>query len=107
MPRYMIQFSYTPEAWTALVRNPADRTSGFRGLVEKLGGRFISLDYCFGDYDGIAIFEAPDSSTATSVVLAAMTPGHLKATRTTELFTPQEMVKSLRTAGSTTYEGPR
>jgi len=107
MARYMLQFAYTPEAWQALVKNPMDREAAFRGLAEQMGATFISLDYCFGDYDGIAVVEAPDSKTALAIVLAAITPGHLKATRTTELFTMQEVTGALQAAGGVHYPGPQ
>lgn len=82
-----------------------DREAAFRGLVEQMGGTFISLDYCFGDYDGVVIVEAPDSRAALSMVLAAMTPGHLKVTTTTELFTMQELTSALQVAGKVHYPG--
>jgi uncharacterized protein with GYD domain len=61
MPLYMTQFAYTPEAWKALVKNPEDRGKVFGELVEKMGGSFISMYYCMGEYDGLVIYEAPTS----------------------------------------------
>lgn len=107
MPRFLTQFAYTHEAWQAMVKNPMDREAAFRGLVEQMGGTFVSLDYCFGDYDGVVIYEAPDSKIALSMVLAVITPGHLKATKTTELFTMKEMTDALKTAGGQHYSAPR
>ncbi len=107
MPRFLTQFAYTPEAWQALVKNPMDREAAFRGLVEQTGGTVTSFDYCFGDYDGVVIIEAPDSKTALSIVLAAITPGHLKATKTTELFSMQELTGAVKTAGGVHYPGPQ
>jgi uncharacterized protein with GYD domain len=107
MPRFLLQFAYTPQAWQSLVKNPMDRAAAFRGLIEQMGGTFISLNYCFGDYDGVAIIEAPDSRAALSMVLAAVTPGHLKATKTTELFTMQDLTGALQTAGGVHYPGPQ
>lgn len=107
MPRFLFQFAYTPEAWQALVKNPMDREAAFRGLAEQMGGTLISLDYCFGDYDGVGIFEAPDSKTALSILLAAITPGHLKVTKTTELFSMQDLMGALKMAGGVHYPGPQ
>jgi uncharacterized protein with GYD domain len=106
MPRYLTQFAYTREAWQAMVKNPTDREAAFRGLVEGMGGTFISLDYCFGDYDGVVIYEAPASGSALPIVLATIMPGHLKATKTTELFSMQEMTDALKTAGAEHYSSP-
>ena len=45
MAVYMTQFSYTAEAWAALVKNPADRTGGLKNLVEKMGGKLLHFYY--------------------------------------------------------------
>ena len=70
MALYMTQFSYTPEAWAALLRNPVDRSEALGRLAEQLGGKLVSLYYAFGDYDGVFIGEAPDDATAAAIVLA-------------------------------------
>ena len=107
MSRFMLQFAYTPGARHAMVKNPMDREAAFRSLAENMGVTFISLDYSFGDYDGVVIIESPDSRTALSIVLAGITPGHLKSTKTTELFTVQEMTGALQLAGAVHYPGPQ
>ena len=106
MSLYMTQFAYTAEAWATLVKNPADRSVPVRALAEKLGGRMISLYYCFGEYDGVLIFEAPDDTTATALVLAATSPGHLKTIKTTVLLTVEQTMKAMRQAGGVTYQAP-
>ena len=37
MALYMTQFSYTAEAWAALVKNPADRSVGLKTLIGEDG----------------------------------------------------------------------
>ena len=106
MAIYMTQFSYTPEAWGALVRNPEDRTAGITSLLESVGARLIELYYSFGEYDGVLIFEAPDETTATAALLGAISPGHLKATKTPALYTVQQGVEAMKKAGSMGYAGP-
>ena len=107
MPHYMTQFAYTAEAWAALTSNPTDRSSAVSALAQKLGCRLLSLYYHFGEYDGVLILDAPDDTTAMAVVMAATTPGHLKATKTTRLMTPSEAVASMRKAQGASYEAPR
>ncbi|MDP8923366.1 MAG: GYD domain-containing protein [Chloroflexota bacterium] len=106
MALYMTQFSYTSEAWTALAKQPADRRAGLRTLFERLGGRLVELYYSFGDFDGVVLFEAPDDTTATAGLIAALGPGHLKAIKTTKLLSVDETLEALRRAGSLTYAGP-
>ena len=107
MPLYMTQFSYTTEAWKSLAKNPEDRSVPLKALWEKLGGKLVSFYYCFGDFDGIAIGEAPDAVTDSAIVIAAVSGGHLKSTKTTVLFTAEEAMKAMRKAGGVVYPPPK
>ncbi len=106
MPLYMTQFAYTPEAWAALVDNPEDRSAPVRALTEAMGGRLVSRYLSMGDYDGLLIYEAPDDATAGAAVLAAARRGHLRATKTTPLFSAEESVEIMRRAGGTAFRAP-
>jgi len=106
MSLYMTQFSYTAEAWAALAKNPADRSVPIQALAEKLGARLVGLYYCMGEYDGLVLSECPDDTTATALAIAAVSPGHVKAIRTTRLMTVQETMEAMRKAGSVTYAAP-
>lgn len=106
MPLYMTQFAYTADAWAALAKNPVDRAQGIQALTEKLGGRFVSLHYCMGEYDGVVISECPDDTTACALAIAAVTPGHVKAIRTTRLMTVGEAMEAMRKAGGASYQAP-
>ena len=106
MSLYMVQFAYTPEAWAALVKNPEDRGAPVKALMEHLGGRMLDIYYCFGEYDGIAIVEAPDEISAMTTVLCAIAPGHLKATKTTVLFTVEQAMEAMDKAGGIVYPAP-
>jgi len=66
----------------------------------------VGFYYCFGEYDGVGLFEAPDETTAMAVAVAAVTAGHLKAIKTTRLFTVEEMMEALHKAGSVALQGP-
>src|SRR5712664_3796052 len=100
MPLYMAQFSYTRDAWVALTKNPVDRSTGLRTLVEKMGGKLLSLYYCFGEFDGLTIFEAPDEKSAAAISLAALSPGHLSKIQTTVLLTVEETMAAMSQAGA-------
>ena len=106
MPRYMSQFAYTADAWEALTKNPEDRREDTRALLQGLGGQLIEMYYHFGEYDGTLIFEAPDDTTATAGVLAAVSAGHLRAIKTTRLMTVEEAMGAMRKAGGQSYEAP-
>jgi uncharacterized protein with GYD domain len=107
MPLYMTQFAYTPEAWKALVKKPEDRGKVFGELVEKMGGRLVSMYYCMGEYDGMVIYEAPDESTAMATVLSAISPGHLRGTKTTVLLSVENTMVAMHNAKAEAYPGPK
>ncbi len=106
MALYMLQAAYTPEAWASMTKNPQDRSVGLAELIQKLGGQQISFYYCFGEYDVLVIFEAPDDTAAAAIVLAALSPGHAKTTKTTKLLTVQETIEAMHKAGSVSYQAP-
>ena len=106
MALYMSQFSYTAEAWAALVKNPADRSVGVKTLLEKMGGKLHHLYYSFGDQDGIIISEAPDETTVAAVTLAGIAAGHLKEIKITQLLTVEQAVEAMGKAGAQVYAAP-
>jgi uncharacterized protein with GYD domain len=96
MPQFMIQASYTAEAWRKLVQNPEDRRVAIGALVEKAGGRLVDLWFTFGDHDILFIFEAPDALAAGAVSIAGMAAGHITTIRTTPLLTAEESLELMR-----------
>ena len=106
MPHYMVQFAYTTETWQTLMHKPEDRTPALESLAKQAGGRLLSLYYHAGEYDGVAIFEAPDDASVNAAIFAAQAAGGVRATRTTRLYTPKEMVDALGRAGKIVYQRP-
>ncbi len=106
MALYLVQFAYTAEALSMMAKNPQDRSVPSRELIQKMGGRLIGFYYCFGEYDGVAIYEAPNDITASAISMAAVSPGHLKASHTTKLFTVEETLEAMRKAGNIQFQGP-
>jgi uncharacterized protein with GYD domain len=107
MPLYMTQFSYTPEAWKALVKAPEDRGKVFGELVEKMGGRLVAMYYSTGEWDGLLIYEAPDEVAAAATVFSAVSPGHIKGTRTTLLLSVEDAMRAMADARAGVYPPPR
>jgi uncharacterized protein with GYD domain len=108
MARYLVQASYTPESWAAQLENPQDRRQVVEPLLQRLGGRFETLDYAFGEYDIIAIVELPDNVSAAAVGLAIMAGGAMKAYKTTPLLSSSEGLQAMRRAAeaASTYQPP-
>jgi uncharacterized protein with GYD domain len=106
MALYLVQAAYSAEAIATMAKHPRDRSVPVRELMQKLGGRVIGFYFCYGEYDVVGLAELPDDSSATAFALAAMSPGHLKAYKTTKLFTVEETMEAMRKAGSLTFQGP-
>ncbi len=108
MPLFMVQFSYTPEAWAALIHTPQDRAAASDTLVRQFGGRLVAMYYTPGaEYDGFALFEAPDDAAAAAVEIAAVALGHLRSNRLLRVLSAEEMHKALRQAATAPNVAPK
>jgi uncharacterized protein with GYD domain len=106
MARYMIQASYTNQGIADLVSNPQDRGAAVRSLIERMGGKLESLDYCFGDYDAMIIIEMPSNVAVASIAMAVGASGAVSAFKTTVLLSMEEAVEAMRQAGGVGYQPP-
>ncbi len=106
MPLYKLDFAYTPETWAAVTKAPENRREAVRRAAEGSGGRLIDLYFSFGEYDGFALFEAPNSTTAAAVAITVVGSGRFRAVKTTEVFTPEEAEAAMRQASSMGYQPP-
>ena len=98
MPKYVVLFSIKDEALARFIENPEDRRGHWSKLAEAAGGKLESYYWMFGQYDGLAIFEVPDSATMASVALAVTSGGALKHVETHELIGADDLVEILRKA---------
>jgi uncharacterized protein with GYD domain len=106
MAHYLVQVSYTPEAWAAMVKNPQDRIAAVAPVVERVGGRIVGGWLAFGDYDIVAICDMPDNVSAAAFSMAASAGGAIKAFKTTPLMSTSEATDAMRKAGGSGYAPP-
>jgi uncharacterized protein with GYD domain len=106
MPQYLLQVAYTPEAWASLLKSPHNRLEAVRPAVEKLGGKFDTGWFCFGDYDLVAVLNMPDNVSAAAFSLAASAGGAVRAIKTTPLLSTDEGVEAMKKAATTGYKPP-
>lgn len=106
MPLYMYQASYTSEAWAAQLKNPQNRLEQMRPVVEAAGGKLLAFYYAFGEYDVVAIMEAPDNVSVSALAVAVAAGGAMKTGKTTVLLTPEEGLEAMRRASGTGYHPP-
>jgi len=101
---YLIQISYTSEAWASLVKHPHDRVEAVGKVVEKLGGKVGNFWGAFGDYDLIGILEMPDNVSAAAFSVAVAAGGSCKNVKTTPLLSMSEAIKAMKKAGNSGYQ---
>ena len=98
MPFYMFQARYTAAAIKSMVASPQDREAAARPLIEAVGGKLHSMFFCFGDYDIVAIVEAPNDEAMAAGTLAIGASGAFSGGATTKLMTPKDAMKAMATA---------
>src|SRR6186713_580698 len=82
---FLTKFSYTPETWARLMKNPEDRRVAARKYIELVGGKLHGFWYAFGAYDGYCLWEAPDNVSMAAVGLAITSGGALSKFETIPL----------------------
>jgi uncharacterized protein with GYD domain len=107
MALFLYQATYTAESVAAQIREPQDRIEAVRPAIEALGGNILVGGYPFGEYDVLAVYEAPDETAAAAFALAIAAGGAVKAAKTTRLLTGQEWMESLQKAQGSQYRPAR
>ena len=90
MPTYITQGRYTRDAVKGMIVKPEDRADTVARLMSKVGGRLISYYLTFGEYDFLAIAEAPNDVQMAAALLAAGSGGGITDVRTMVALTSIE-----------------
>lgn len=106
MARYLVQASYTQQGVAGLVASPEDRTGVLKTLVEGAGGKVITLDYCFGEFDVIMVLEMPDDTAMASLSMAVGASGSVTNLRTTVLIPTADAFAAAQKAKEISYRPP-
>ena len=107
MALYIYQAAYTAESMAAQIKEPHDRLEAVRPALEAMGGKILVGGYPFGEYDVLAVIEAPDDTTVAGFALAVGAGGAVKSAKTTRLLSGQEWIESLRKAQGSQYRPAR
>ena len=107
MALYMYQAAYTAESIVAQIKEPQDRLEAVRPAFEAVGATILAGGYPLGDYDVLAVYEAPDDTTAAALALAVAAGGATRSAKTTRLLSGEEWITSLRKAQGSQYKPAR
>ena len=106
MALYLTRFSYTPETWGRLTKNPENRREAARKYIESVGGKLHGYWYAFGAYDGYCLLEAPNNTSMAAVAIAVAGGGALSKLETTPLITVEETLNALGLVQKVGYRPP-
>ena len=108
MPQFLVQFSYAPHSIKALVdRSDIDHAAQASAMVASLGAKLLGYWYAFGEFDGVVLVEAPDTSTAASIAIAIRGTAEVTRLHTTILLTTEEARGAVQTAARATHLPPQ
>lgn len=106
MAKFVVFFSFTTESARRFVAQPSDRAAVVRGVVESAGGSMESYYWMFGQYDGLVIFELPDSKTAAALSLAVGGSGAFSTFETHELIEASDLAQIAEQAKKIGFQPP-
>ena len=96
MPKFVILMKLTDQGAKAIKDAPGRIEAGIKAY-EKMGGKIIGFYAVMGEYDYVAVGEAPSDEVATTFALGLGSLGNVKTT-TLRAYTKEEfaaMVKKL------------
>jgi uncharacterized protein with GYD domain len=88
MPTYIMMSKWTPQGLQNIKQSPTRLDAG-RKAYEALGVKMTSFFMTIGQYDMVAIVEAPDDATLAKAILATASQGSL-TTETCRAFPENE-----------------
>jgi uncharacterized protein with GYD domain len=94
MARFAATIRFTAQG-IGTIQDTTRRAAAFKGAAKKLGIKVVELYWSLGPFDGLIIFEAPDSQVATAAMLSLAAQGNVQ-TRTAEIFTAADMEQILQ-----------
>jgi len=104
MATFLLQCAYTPEAVSALVAKPQNRTNVIKRAVESVAGKLTGVWMSFGDYDVVVVAEFANNINAAALALAVTAGGSLRSVKTTPLLSINDACAALRKAGKAAYK---
>jgi uncharacterized protein with GYD domain len=107
MALYLYRFGYAPEAWAALMEHPGDRRDMLASQIfATFGGRLEGFWYCFGEQDGYALVDLPDTVSAAAASVAVAATGSFRLLETTVLISVDDMMAAIDRASDFGYVKP-
>lgn len=78
MPVYVTLWKYTHEGLKD-IRNTASRFEAVKNIIEKNGGKLVTIYGLVGEYDVLTIIQMPNKSAMASTILKICASGRITA----------------------------
>src|SRR3954447_7012839 len=101
MSHYLLRWQFSQSTMQNFAEKPQNRTQAASALLEGFGGKLHSYFFAFGDYDGVAICEFPDNTTAAACSMTAASSGAFSRFETVSLLTAKEAEAAMKRARDT------
>ncbi len=98
MAHYLIEGTYTPEAWAAQVERQESVADRMTRNLDACGGKLVCVYYAFGDVDLVAIVDFPEPEDAAAYSLTVLSSGQAGVHRLTPLMSVDQGMESMRRA---------
>jgi uncharacterized protein with GYD domain len=106
MAKYAALFKLTNDSVAGMIEKPSDRKAAVQKAAKSAGGKLLDYYWMFGQYDGLAIFEFPNSKKVASFMLAVAGRGALSHLETHELIDASDIEGLLADSKGITYTPP-
>lgn len=93
MPTYITLANFTQQGLEKIKESP-DRLDAAKQAFQSMGGEIKAFYLVMGQYDVVAIAEAPDDETAIKLAMATGALGNVR-TQTLRAFTEEEYRKMI------------
>ena len=97
MSRFVATIRFTDQGIKS-IQETTRRAASFKAAAKKMGVKILDIYWCLGPFDGLLLFDAPDSQTATSAMLYLAAQGNV-TTQTAEIFSAAGVEKILKEIG--------
>tara|TARA_B100000029_G_scaffold489417_1_gene547163 strand:+ start:669 stop:998 length:330 start_codon:yes stop_codon:yes gene_type:complete len=106
MAHYLLQASYTPKAWAALIENPEIRPELLRPRVQALGGDIEGRWLSYEDHDVVLLLDMPDEVSMAALWMASAAGPHIKSIKITPLMSWEDGLSAMTKAKLAVHAPP-
>lgn len=104
MPLFMIKAKYSENALKAMTQKPSDRSRALTRAIESHGGNLHMFYWAFGEFDAVAVFDAPSNQAAKAVEMMLAASGTVSSQEIRVLLTNNQAMEAMRRAQSVDAE---